>query len=103
MNFKDFDDSLTFLLVQPSGQHLWFKVNVSTSTGWVALKFVTHSHVHIRMTCIHIVDPLTFHLHVHHHQVNICLPNTLACDQIPAKLMAFPSASAVAYFVFSAN
>ncbi len=56
-------------------------------------------HVSLRMNCNNFGDPLTFHLAPSSRQ-NFNLSSALVYDQIPVKLITFPSASA---FVFSAN
>ncbi|RCU35037.1 hypothetical protein DVA81_18250, partial [Acinetobacter baumannii] len=59
-------------------------------------------HISLRKNCYKFGDPLTFHLAATSGP-NFILSNTLVHEEIPTKLMTFPSAWAVQYFVFSAN
>ncbi len=58
------------------------------------MKFGTCIDVPVRMNCNHFSDPLTFHL-VPSSGQNFDSSSSLIYDQIPAKLMTFPSNSAV--------
>ncbi len=85
---------LTFPLVPRVGWHFWFNVNVSTTTAWIATTFPTHVHAPLRVNCSNFGDPLTVLL-VPWWGQHFKLSSNLFYDQIPAKLMAVPSASAV--------
>lgn len=56
------------------------------------MKFGTEIHIPLRIDCLHFGDPLTYLLVISSGE-SLGLSNTF--DQIPTKLMAFPSAIAV--------
>ncbi len=58
------------------------------------MKFVSEIHVSLRMNCNKFGDPLTFHVAPSKGQLfRFC--SSLVYDQMPAKVMTLPSASAV--------
>ncbi len=57
-----------------------------SSIGWIAVKFGAEILIPLRMNCNKFGGPLAFHL---------ALCGTLIYEQIPAKIMTFPSASTV--------
>ncbi len=64
-----------------------------TTIEQIALRFSQDIHAPLRMNSHDFNDSLTFHLLSPSGQI-FFLSNTLVYDQIPAKLMTFPSASA---------
>ena len=73
---------------------------ISTSTGWIVMRFGSDIHAPLRMNCKYFGDPLTFLLAPSSgHHFN--LYNMLVHEQIFAKQMAFTPASVI--FCISAD
>lgn len=69
-----------------------FELNVSAAIGWIAIKFGTNIHASLRTYYNSDYFNLIF---LHYHKTHILIvSSTLVHDQIPEKIIKFPSASA---------
>lgn len=80
---------LTLIIwLSPWGWHFAFHWNISTTIGWISVKFGTHTYGPQKINYNNL-NPTTFHL----------VPSSVKiCYQTPAKLMTLPSASALFSF-----
>ena len=75
--------------------------NMSTTKGWIALKFSTDIYIPLRTNCNHVGDLITSPLAPSSGQ-NVNLSSSLIYDQIACKINSI-SISLQLYFVFGAD